>query len=46
MHILTDNISKMVKDRADIRRNITNAISYEAAYGLSLRLFKSDLGPF
>ena len=42
MHISTTNISKMVRDGA----NIIISIKYEDAYGLSMRIFRFDLGPF
>ena len=42
MHISTANVFKIVKDTT----NITNAIKYEAAYGLSISVFRFDLGLF
>ena len=42
IHILTTNISKMFTDRA----NIATAIKYDVACGLSISIFKVDLGLF
>ena len=42
MHISTKNISKMVTKKA----NISSAIKYEIAYGLSISIFIFDIGSF
>ena len=42
MYILTANIYKMVTDRD----NIAIAIKFEVEYGLSISIFRFDLGPF
>ena len=42
MHISNVNISKMITDR----ENLTITIKYEVAYGLSISIFRFDIGLF